>query len=393
MQFEVTAPLRYMSVLLSMRLLPFAVYVLLTSAAFRSRVISAAGYLMVSGLACWLGAGSSIEFLATGFIYYLLISLGVNRLSGLVATGRLTRGGALVVIFFAFLLLPGVVLPGVALSTFLVVGCELALSSYSYCVETSRRGATTATLRDCLFFLFVNPTVVYTVRGTAVATQGGFSGWRRAAAGVTIMFLNVAILRPFAIHVRHGLAFAGVPAGATVSLLLYGMTGFFTVYAAHSGLAHIHIGLMRQIGWAVPERYRYPLLSTSPFDFWRRWNTYVRVWLEAYVFLPLARKVSRKTKLRSAQVAAAVATLAASGALHCAVTFAGRQNLAALKLEAEFFLAAGVLLAVWRIAAFLGNAVQARLDPLYARRFAVVAGLSARLGVATALVAATIEWG
>jgi hypothetical protein len=117
------------------------------------------------------------------------------------------------------------------------------------------------------------------------------------------------------------------------------------------------------------------------------------VWLEAYVFLPLARKVSRKTKLRSAQVAAAVATLAASGALHCAVTFAGRQNLAALKREAEFFLAAGVLLAVWRIAAFLGNAVQARLDPLYARRFAVVAGLSARLGVATALVAATIEWG
>jgi hypothetical protein len=385
-----------MAVLLSMRLLPFAAYAVLTSAVLLRRVSVVAAYLMLPVLACSFGAAPAILFIVGGSIYYLLISLGVNRLSGLIAAGSLTRGAALMVIFFAYVLLPGVALPGIAMHTFLVLGCELALSCYSYCVETSRQGATTASLSDCLFFLFVNPTIAYRVRGSEVATPGGFTGLWRAAAGGAVMFLNAAALRPFAVYVRDGRAFAWLPASASVTLLLYGVLRFSTVYAAHSGLASIHVGLMRQIGWAVPERYRYPFLATSPMDFWRRWNTYVRVWLEAYVFFPLARNIARtKTRHRAGQAAAAVATLLASGLIHDAFVFAGRQRLADLKTETQFFLAAGLLLAAWRLVAILSKIIRARLDPNQTRtgQFELLSRLSARLSIIGAVIAAALRWG
>lgn len=388
------AALRHTAVLLTMRVLPVATYVVLAkgSGIYR-RFVWGVGYLGFPILAYCLGAGRSIGWQALGLGYYLLVGLGTNRLRRWLADGHLTRGGALMTISFAYLVLPGVLLPGVSLSTFLVVGCELALSSYSYCVETCRRGAATPPLAGCLFFLFVNPTVVYTVRGAPIPGPYGVAGWWRAAAGIAIMFVNVALLRPIAHELRTGGAL-GVALGgpAPVRLLVYGVVTFLTIYAAHSGLASIQIGLMRQVGWSVPERYRYPLRSTSPVDFWRRWNTYVRMWLEAYVFLPIARQVSRQTKRSSGQVAAAAVTLVASGALHGAVTFSGRQNLADLKGESEFFLAAGALLIVWRATSAACKAIRARLQPMQARRFDAIAQVSARLSVASALVAATIAW-
>jgi hypothetical protein len=387
-----TGALRHMAVLLSLRLLPFAVWSLIgRSASLCSKVLIATGYAALPVLACRLGAAWSVLFIGVGVAYYGALCLGANRLSALMATGQVTRGAALVLVFVAFLLAPGVVLPGTAILTFLVIGWELALSAYSYCVETSRPGAKPAPMSECLFFLIVNPTLVYSARGDRLDAHGTNVGFMRAAAGAALMFLNVAIALPLADYLRAA-SESSVTRAVAAMWLGYGVVRFLSFYAGHSGLASIHIGLMSQLGWRVPERYCYPLAAESPVDFWRRWNTYVRVWLEAYVFLPIARRVARRTRRRAGQVAAAIATLVISGLIHDAYVFAGRQAFAGLRMT-RLFLGASLLLAVWRLAATLGQAIRVRFGRKVPRSLDVAGTLISRFAFVGALVGAAIVWG
>jgi hypothetical protein len=389
---QLLGALRHMAVLLSLRILPFAVYGMLTGPLVGRRLSWAAACLAAPTFACGLGGARPIAVMACGCAYYIAISLAINWLSHLLAAGHITRGALVVLLVWFCLLLPGAVLPGLSIALYLVVGMELALSAYSYCIETSRPGSATAPLRDALFFLLVNPTLVYSASGafTGITSRRANGLWR-AAAGVAVMFLGAACLGPLATHC-HNIAEKGGPhADLGIALVASGVARFLTSYAAHSGLASIQIGLMRHAGWTVPERYRYPLLSISPMDFWRRWNTYRRTWLEAYVFLPLARRLARSTHRRSAQVIAAVATLLASGLTHDLYTFAGRQSVT-LRMS-ELFLAAGALLVVWRCAAFLWEATWARKEVCSSDRTSLAVRSLSRVALGAVVVKAAIVWG
>jgi hypothetical protein len=383
-----------MAILLSMRALPFATYAVVRKGPLHLRAGAALAYL-VFPIASWsFGASRSVEFIAGGMAYYLLVSFGVNPMVNAMARSRLTRTQALLLVFGIYVFLPGAVFPDMAMRTFLVAGCELALSAYSYCAETSRGTKPRPSTGDCLFFLFVNPTIVYTVRGHEADAPAGGSGFFRAALGILVMFANVALLRPFVAQLRT----ASTPALSTgaVALIGYAALRFSTVYAAHSGLASIQIGLTRQVGWVVPERYHLPFLAKSPIDFWRRWNSYLRVWLEAYVFLPLARRIGRyKTYRHAGPTVAAGATLLASGLLHDAFVFAGRHTLSSLRAQTEFFAAAAALLVAWRTVAYFGGELRAKLGGRVARIGVIdlVYRLWARLALVSAVLAATLRWG
>jgi hypothetical protein len=297
---------------------------------------------------------------------------------------------AVVLVWFC-LLLPGVLLPGLAIDLYLFAGMELGLSAYSYCIETSRAGSATARLRDALFFLLVNPTVVYTASGAFTGAARRTTGLWRAAAGVATMFFGAACLIPLAMHCHSITKTGEFRANFGIALVASGVARFLVAYAAHSGLASIQIGLMRHAGWTIPERYRYPLLSVSPTDFWRRWNTYRRAWLEAYVFLPMARRFARRTRSPHAQVVAAVATLLASGLIHDVYTFAGRQNVT-FRMS-ELFLAAGALLAVWRLAALAREAFLPEPNARRLERASLVVRSLSRVALGAAIVTAAIVWG
>jgi hypothetical protein len=390
---HLVAATRNVAVVLTLRLLPFALCLALRprGAALVRRVLWGAGCAGAAAVAWWLGAWLSLVFVAIGLLYYLAVSLGVNAVSRRLAAGQVTRGGVLFLSFFFYLLLPGLVLPELAMSAFLFVGWDLALSSYSYAVETSRRGATRATLGDCLFFLLVNPTVLYTVRGKEVPGPVGAAGVARALVGLGLIFVNVAVLRPLAFSVRGAHAFASLPAGVALAAMAFAFARFFEIYAAHSGLASLQIGLMRQVGWSVPERYDYPVLAVSPIDFWRRWNTYVRMWLEAYVFLPLAMRMARKTRRPEGQAVAAAATLVASGVIHCAFVFAGRQSLEGMPFG--LYVAAGILVAIWQLARLFRTKILRRLKLEGWGEIDLVNRLFGRLALAAAVVGAAVAWG
>jgi hypothetical protein len=385
--------LRHVGVLFSLRLLPFAIWAIFgRSATWRSKVLAAVAYSAFPALAWHLGAAPAIRLVAIGAAYYFAVCLlGANRLSAVMATGQVTRGAALVLVFVVFLLVPGVAFAGPAVPSFLIFGWELALSAYSYCVETSRPGAVPAPTSESLFFLLVNPTLVYTARGTPLATPVGTRGLLRAGAGVALMFANAAVVWALADYV-HGACRSAAGVAALALWPTYGIIRFLSLYASHSGLASVHIGLMRQLAWRVPERYDYPLLSTGPMDFWRRWNTYVRTWLEVYVFFPIARSMARRTQRRAGQVVAAMATLVLSGLIHDAYSFAALQSTDGLRMT-KLFVAACALLVIWGLAAGIGKTLRRRLGDERATWFAAAQTLLSRCALATALVGAAITWG
>jgi hypothetical protein len=383
---------RMAAALLIMRLLPFAVYVVVRQrSTVGQRAAWVAAYAGVAGAGSWLGVTTNVILVLLAAIYYFFACIGVCRLSPLVAAGQVTRGGVLAVVSFVFLFLPGVLLPGVSATVFLVVGWDLVLSSYSYCIETSRPGAPRPSLGEGLFFLLVNPTLVYTVRGRRTSDGGGVAGWSRVAIGLGAVFADVAFVGPVARHLCESQVLASSAKAAALFGIGWGLARFVEIYAAQSGLASLRIGLMRQIGWVVPECYRYPAAATSPMDFWRRWNIYVRTWLEAYVFLPLARRVARRTRRRSGQIAAAGATLVVSGALHIAYSFAGTQSLAGASLNP--FIAAGAFVAIWSLLRIPGRTIQARLDASRAKTLEQVSRVLGWSAMTAALIGAAMTWG
>lgn len=75
-----------------------------------------------------------------------------------------------------------------------------------------------------------------------------------------------------------------------MSLLLswLGISAFaLQIYFDFSGYSDMAIGLGRMFGFHFDENFRYPYLSKSITEFWRRWHISLGVWFREYVYIPL----------------------------------------------------------------------------------------------------------
>ncbi|MBK1827825.1 MBOAT family O-acyltransferase [Haloferula rosea] len=77
--------------------------------------------------------------------------------------------------------------------------------------------------------------------------------------------------------------------------LLYGYS--LQIFADFAGYSLIAIGLGAMFGYRLPENFRFPYLSTSITEFWRRWHMSLSSWLRDYLYIPLGgnRKGSGRT--------------------------------------------------------------------------------------------------
>lgn len=215
-----------------------------------------------------------------------------------------------------------------------VLGFELSLSSYSYLAESSRAGP--PCFRDTLFFLLVSPLVVY-ARPTPTAESlrsRVLHGLGRLIAGVFILS-GAASLR---------LALEdSAPAGGLATVCAF----VLIEYAAHSARASQDIGFLRIAGFAMPERYIYPLFAASPQQFWSRWNTYVGHWARRYMFLPSLRSLRHlRWGARLCTAVAVLATFLGVGLVH-EVGALWRPSMRPLGFTL-WFLANACLLVAWR---------------------------------------------
>jgi hypothetical protein len=291
----------------------------------------------------------------------------------------------------SFLVVPCLLVPNPARTTTLVLGWDMMLSSYSYCVEAAKT-TEDPPLRECLFFLLVNPALVYARRGARVGDPAvRLPAVGRGIAGLATLFVAAAFLTPVCAAIQDGSLEAPLLRAPLTAAAAYGLTRFFVEYARQSGLASLQIGLLHQLGHRIPERYRWPVAAKDPLDFWRRWNTYVSGWLLLYVFWPVAnalRGAGGGWRLRAAQAGGIVATFVVAGALHDACMYAVAFDAAGRSMRA--FSLVGAVVCSWVALAWVWR----RLTTAAAigGRLAQALGIVSRISFIT-LVVACVAWG
>jgi len=240
-------------------------------------------------------------------------------------------------------------------TAFLIVGWELLLAAYSYHADTAR--APNRTFSDFLFFLLVNPALVYRNRGVEIGAPAFRSlGAARVALGIVAVFSSFVVATAAPVILLDSSMALAEPLTRPYSVLSGGFLRLLREYAAHSGVASIQIGALLLLGYRIPERYRYPLFARSPDEFWQRWNTYVGGWARTYVYTPLVFAWMRSRKKRSGRpvstssqrpfiAAAVVITFSVIGALHD-LSFNSAEGRLDFKATL-WFTAVGCLVVLW----------------------------------------------
>ena len=59
------------------------------------------------------------------------------------------------------------------------------------------------------------------------------------------------------------------------------------LYYDFSGYSDMAIGLGKILGFTFPENFRYPFISKSISEFWRRWHMTLGGWFRDYLYIPL----------------------------------------------------------------------------------------------------------
>jgi alginate O-acetyltransferase complex protein AlgI len=89
-----------------------------------------------------------------------------------------------------------------------------------------------------------------------------------------------------------------VPEELTVVSAWLGIIAFaFQIYFDFSGYSDMAIGLGKIFGFDFPENFRYPYISKSITEFWRRWHISLGTWFKDYVYIPLGGSRCNKLKL------------------------------------------------------------------------------------------------
>jgi hypothetical protein len=282
------------------RTIPFVLYACVSARLTFTRKVLWVSVLLVS-LLCLAVLGlyrSDYAVEALGALSYLAVASAlVQWLRNLMAARLASKFFVALSAALLFVVAPAIVMPKRFGSATITMGWEAMFAAYSYCVVTSRRQ--NPGMEECLWFLLVNPVLAYEHRGRELERIDAVRGMARAASGLLVMSAHgtlTAAISTDRLVTPMSLSSVGTPSeyGRFVA---YESLFALTIYLAHSGRASFSIGMMRLLGWEIPERYRYPLFATNPLDFWRRWNTYMGGWMRLYVFRPLARWCARRLRL------------------------------------------------------------------------------------------------
>jgi hypothetical protein len=328
------------------RLAPIAVWALVSARFRRVHRLLVATIVALCAVLAERWNLLSWGWLFAGYAYFIGVSATLPLLARLRKAGLVTSGGVFALSAVAFLLVPAVALPEAAKLTLLVLSWEMMLSSYSYCIEVAGSDERPR-LGDCLFFVVVNPALVYVQRGKYIGPpKAELQSIGRVAVGVLSLLAAAAVLAPACLFMKQAeYELPGVKS-SIAGFAAFGALRFLVEYAQQSGVASLQIGLMRQFGYEIPERFRWPILARDPLDFWRRWNTYVGGWVLRYVFLPLTlgnTQGKRKKTGWFVRVVGITASFVVVGLLHDAYVYANSFSLEGRAFQAFALVAAIVV--------------------------------------------------
>ena len=91
--------------------------------------------------------------------------------------------------------------------------------------------------------------------------------------------------------------FTNSPDKSVLFYWLYAICYMLQVYFDFSGYSDMAIGLGKIFGFDFYENFRYPFISGSISEFWRRWHISLGSWFRDYVYIPMGGSRVKKTRL------------------------------------------------------------------------------------------------
>lgn len=67
------------------------------------------------------------------------------------------------------------------------------------------------------------------------------------------------------------------------------------LYFDFAGYSMMAVGLGKMLGFQIPVNFRFPYISKSVTEFWRRWHITLGRWFRDYVYIPLGGSRERQT--------------------------------------------------------------------------------------------------
>ena len=95
---------------------------------------------------------------------------------------------------------------------------------------------------------------------------------------------KILIADQFALLIQH---FRSSQAPSVVFYWMYAIAFMLNIYFDFSGYSDMAIGLGRVFGFRFVENFRYPYVSASITEFWRRWHISLGGWFRDYVYIPM----------------------------------------------------------------------------------------------------------
>ncbi len=78
---------------------------------------------------------------------------------------------------------------------------------------------------------------------------------------------------------------------------LFVISYMLQIYFDFSGYSDMAIGLGKMLGFDFMENFRYPFISRSVSEFWRRWHISLGTWFRDYVYIPMGGNRVKKIRL------------------------------------------------------------------------------------------------
>ncbi len=107
------------------------------------------------------------------------------------------------------------------------------------------------------------------------------AGVRRFSIGLGKKILLANILAEFVAE------FKGTDEPSVIFFWAYALAYMLHVYFDFSGYSDMAIGLGRIFGFKYMENFRYPYISATVSEFWRRWHISLGSWFRDYLYIPL----------------------------------------------------------------------------------------------------------
>jgi alginate O-acetyltransferase complex protein AlgI len=88
------------------------------------------------------------------------------------------------------------------------------------------------------------------------------------------------------------------------------------LYANFSGISDIAVGLGKMIGFELPRNFKFPFISTSMSDFWRKWHITLGEWFKENVYYPTSYLCSKKVSFNISNKISILVTFLCIGLWH-----------------------------------------------------------------------------